>query len=150
MSLMHFYYDPFSEFDRLLDDAFSSRSMRPITGAPSTESRRELFRPRMDVHENAETNTVTATFELPGLQPEEVNIDVNQDRLTISGETSTSQQRDERGYTVRERSWGKFSRTLMLPQGTKSEDVKAKMENGLLHLTFPKAQPQQPKRITIE
>lgn len=73
----------------------------------------------MDVHENAETNTVTATFDLPGMTPEQVNIDVNQDRLTISGETSSSQERDERGYTVRERSWGKFSRTLMLPQGTK-------------------------------
>lgn len=74
----------------------------------------------MDVHENAETNTVSATFDLPGLKPEEVSIDVNQDRLTISGETSSQQQqRDERGYTVRERSWGKFSRTLMLPGGTK-------------------------------
>lgn len=72
----------------------------------------------MDVHENAENNTVTVAFDLPGIKPEEVNIDVNQDRLTISGETSSSQQRDERGYTVRERSCGKFSRTLMLPQGT--------------------------------
>ena len=74
---------------------------------------------RMDVHENAETNTITASFELPGLKPEQVNIDVHQDRLTISGESSTDQERDERGYTVRERSWGKFSRTLMLPEGTK-------------------------------
>lgn len=73
----------------------------------------------MDVHENSETNSVTASFELPGLKPEDVNIDVNQDRLTISGETSASQKRDESGYTVRERSWGKFARTLMLPQGTK-------------------------------
>lgn len=73
----------------------------------------------MDVHENPETNTATASFDLPGVKPDEVNIDVHQDRLTISGETSTTQQRDESGYTVRERSWGKFSRTLMLPQGTK-------------------------------
>ena len=41
---------------------------------------------RMDVHENAETNTITASFELPGLKPEQVNIDVYQDRLTVSGE----------------------------------------------------------------
>ena len=124
---------------------------------------------RMDVHENVENNTVTASLELPGLKPEEVNIDVNQDRLTISGESSTDQERNERGYTVRERSSGKFSRTLMLPQGTKvsveeflttlsssnnrvqHEDVRAKMENGVLNVTFPKAQQaQQPKRITVE
>lgn len=140
MSLMRFYYDPFSEFDRLFDDAFSSRFLRPITGLGTTETGRDIFRPRfvvdspicvladidgrrMDVHENAENNTVTATFDLPGVKPEHVNIDVNQDRLTISGESSVTQERDERGYTVRERSWGKFSRTLMLPQGTKVSAV---------------------------
>lgn len=73
----------------------------------------------MDVHENPETNTVTATFDLPGIKSDEVNIDVSHDLLTVSGETSTREQRDERGYTVRERSCGKFSRTLMLPMGTK-------------------------------
>ncbi|KAF8419395.1 HSP20-like chaperone [Boletus edulis BED1] len=135
MSVMRFYYDPFSEFDRLFDDAFSFAL---------------LALHRVDVHEDAENNTVTASFELPGLKPEEVNIDVSHDRLTVSGETSTSQQRDERGFTVRERSWGKFTRTLMLPQGTKPEEVKAKMEHGLLNVTFPKAQPmQEPKRIAI-
>ncbi|KAF8142125.1 HSP20-like chaperone [Boletus edulis] len=150
MSVMRFYYDPFSEFDRLFDDAFSSRFLRSTGAAPTTETRREIFRPKVDVHEDAENNTVTASFELPGLKPEEVNIDVSHDRLTISGETSTSQQRDERGFTVRERSWGKFTRTLMLPQGTKPEEVKAKMEHGLLNVTFPKAQPmQEPKRIAI-
>ncbi|KAH0836349.1 HSP20-like chaperone [Lanmaoa asiatica] len=150
MSLMHFYYDPFSEFDRLFDDAFSSRFMRPTAG-PGTETMRDLFKPRMDVHENPETNTVTAMFDLPGIKPDEVNIDINQDRLIISGESSSSQERDERGYTVRERSWGKFSRNLILPQGTKPEDVKAKMEHGVLNITFPKAQAQQqPRRINIE
>jgi len=150
MSVMRFHYDPLSEFDRLFDDAFSSRFLRP-TGAPTTETRRDVFRPKVDVHENVENNVVTASFELPGLKPEDINIDVSHDRLTVSGETSTSQQRDERGYTVRERSCGKFTRSLMLPQGTKPDEVKAKMENGLLNVTFPKAQPaQQPMRIAIE
>ncbi|KAG8214979.1 small heat shock protein [Butyriboletus roseoflavus] len=151
MSSMRFYYDPFSEFDRLFDNALSSRFLRTAS-SPSTETTgRDLFKPRMDVHENPDNNTVTATFDLPGVKSDEVNIDVNQDRLIISGETTSTQQRDERGYTVRERSSGKFSRTLMLPQGTKHEDVKAKMDNGLLNVTFPKAGPQQqPKRITIE
>ena len=49
MSLMRFYYDPFSEFDRLFDDAFSSRFLRP-SGAPTTETRRELSRPRYVVY----------------------------------------------------------------------------------------------------
>lgn len=49
MSLMHFYYDPFSEFERLFDDAFSSRFLRPSTG-PSTETGRDIFRPRYVVN----------------------------------------------------------------------------------------------------
>lgn len=48
MSLMRFYYDPFSDTDRLFDDVFSSRMYRPV--APSTETRRDLFRPRYVVY----------------------------------------------------------------------------------------------------
>jgi HSP20 family protein len=74
---------------------------------------------RIDVHENAETNTVTTTFELPGLAKENVNIDVHNNVLTVSGESKLSAERDENGYAVRERRYGKFSRSVPLPQGTK-------------------------------
>ena len=74
---------------------------------------------RIDVHENTETNTVTTTFELPGLAKEDVNIDVHNNVLTVSGESKTSTERDENGYAVRERRFGKFSRSIPLPQGIK-------------------------------
>ena len=73
----------------------------------------------MDVHEDDKTNTVLTTFELPGLKKEDVNIDVHNDVLTISGESKVSSERDENGYAVRERRYGKFSRALSLPQGIK-------------------------------
>ncbi|KAF9244655.1 small heat shock protein [Melanogaster broomeanus] len=152
MSLMSLYYDPFTEFDRLFDDAFHSR-FRPTAAITEggREPRETVFRPKMDLYENKEQNTVTATFDLPGLKQEDVKVDVNGDRLIVSGERSVDQTRDEAGYSVRERSWGRFSRTLILPQGTKPEDIKATMEHGVLAVTFPKAQPaQQPKRITIQ
>lgn len=75
---------------------------------------------RMDVKESNDSNTVTATFELPGLKSEEVAIDLRQNRLTVSGESSTSHADEKDGYTVRERRHGKFSRTLQLPIGTKA------------------------------
>ncbi|KIK90514.1 hypothetical protein PAXRUDRAFT_676989 [Paxillus rubicundulus Ve08.2h10] len=153
MSLMSFYYDPFTEFDRLFDDAFSSR-FRPasaLTEGGGRETREVAFRPRMDLHEDSESNTVTAVFDLPGLKQEDVRVDIHSDRLTISGEKKVDQRRDEAGYSVRERAYGKFTRTLILPQGTKPEDVKAKMESGALTVTFPKAQAQQqPRRIDIK
>jgi len=62
---------------------------------------------------------VTATFDLPGLKSEDVTIDVHHNRVTVSGESTTSNDREEDGYAVRERHYGKFSRTLQLPFGTK-------------------------------
>lgn len=73
----------------------------------------------MDLHENADQNSVTAMFELPGMKKEDVSIDVHNGRLTVSGETKMSSDREESGYAIRERKYGKFSRTLQLPQGVK-------------------------------
>ncbi len=73
----------------------------------------------MDVHEDSASNTVTATFELPGLKKEDVNIDVHNNVLTISGESKISSDRDENGYAIRERRFGRFERSLPLPQGIK-------------------------------
>ena len=77
----------------------------------------------MDVHEDTQNNTVLATFELPGLKKEDVNIDVHNNLLTISGESKVSSDRDENGYAVRERRFGKFSRSLPVPQGIKVSPV---------------------------
>lgn len=70
----------------------------------------------MDIHESPDTKTVTATFELPGLRKEDVHIELHDDRITISGETTLPCQKD---YAVQERRHGKFSRTLCVPRGAK-------------------------------
>ena len=73
----------------------------------------------MDLHEDPEKNLVSATFELPGLVKENVHIDVQGNRLTVSAESKRSEEYDEDGFAVRERYFGKFSRTLQLPFGVK-------------------------------
>ena len=73
----------------------------------------------MDVHYDKDTNKVNVTFELPGMQKEDVSIDVHNDVLTVSGEDKTSSERSEGGYVIRERRYGKFSRSLSLPHGLK-------------------------------
>jgi HSP20 family protein len=104
----------------------------------------------MDLHENAETNTVTATFEFPGLKKEDISIDVQNGRMTVSAENKISSEHEESGYAVRERRYGKWSRTLQLPQGVKDSEIKANMDNGLLTVTFPKASAEAaPKKITV-
>ena len=126
----------------------------------------------MDIHEDEKSNVVTATFELPGLKKEDVTIDIQNNVLTISGESRLSAERNEQGYAVRERRYGKFARSIPLSEGVKvsvartaghprcitgtdelysqPEEVKASLQDGLLTVTFPKSSPEQaPKKITI-
>lgn len=143
MALTQFLYDPFTEFDRLFDDAFTSR-FRP----DSDESRPSIIRPKMDLVETKD-NRVVARFELPGMDQEKVSVEVRNDRLTISGEKKT--ETDGGRFVVREHSFGRFARTLQLPEGTKPEQVQAHMEKGVLEVSFPKAPPEQEtKTIPIE
>ncbi|KAG2049183.1 HSP20-like chaperone [Suillus hirtellus] len=142
MALTQFLYDPFTEFDRLFDEAFTSR-FRP----DSDESRPTTIRPKMDLVETKEN--VVARFELPGMDQRDVNVEVRNDRLTISGEKKI--QTDEGRFVVRERSFGRFARNLQLPEGTEPGSVQAHMEKGVLEVSFPKAPPEQEtKTILIE
>ncbi|PSR81928.1 hypothetical protein PHLCEN_2v6223 [Hermanssonia centrifuga] len=158
MSLSYFFSEPFytlTDFDRLFDEAFTDRSHQgnQVPRRSGSESGPTLLRPRvdrMDVHEDARLNILTATFELPGIQKEDINIDVHDNVLKVSGESKISSERDEGGYAVRERRYGKFSRSISLPQGTKSEDIKASLENGILTVSFTKTSSEQaPKKITV-
>ena len=72
---------------------------------------------RLDLHQDAEKNVVTATFEFPGFSKDEVQINVQSGKLTVSAETKKSKHNADTGYTFNERLHGKFSRTLQLPQG---------------------------------
>ncbi|KIP02633.1 hypothetical protein PHLGIDRAFT_111869 [Phlebiopsis gigantea 11061_1 CR5-6] len=155
--MAYFFSEPFyslNDFDRLFDEAFNTRTgarqQNQVQRVQDGSNVSRVLRPRMDVHEDKDKNLVTATFELPGLTKENVNIDVHNDALTVSGESQVSSERDENGYAVRERRFGKFSRSIPLPRGIKSEDIKASMEDGILTVTFPKTTPEQaPKKVTI-
>ncbi|KAI0655801.1 HSP20-like chaperone [Cubamyces menziesii] len=154
MSLVGFFSDPFyDEFDRLFDEAFSRRT----AGNGNTQVARQgsnaprAFRPTIDLHEDKEKNLVTATFELPGLKKEDVNIDVHNNVLTVSGESKQSEEHNDHGFVVKERRYGKFSRSIPVPQGIKPEEIKANLENGVLTVTFPRTTPEQaPKKIAVQ
>ncbi|KAJ3826762.1 HSP20-like chaperone [Lentinula raphanica] len=152
-----YFYEPSYSWDRLFDEAFGARSSRrgqPNQGQSQALTERpemsRFLKPKMDLHEDKEKNLVTATFEFPGVKKEDVQLDMHNGRLTVAAETKSSEEHEQDGYAVRERSYGKFSRTLQLPQGVKEEEIKASMENGILTVTFPKASAQQtPKKISI-
>lgn len=76
---------------------------------------------RMDLHESKDKNELTATFELPGMKKEDVSIDLDlrSHRLSVSGQSSLSTDLDKEGFTLRERRYGRFSRTIPIPYGIK-------------------------------
>jgi HSP20 family protein len=155
-----FYYEPFYDFDRFFDSFLSPRTVRNfggdqqgqrrVQGDASPEGAVRALKPRMDLHEDKEKNVVTASFEFPGSKKEDVHLEIQNGRLTVSVENKISDEYNESGYAVRERRFGKFSRTLQLPQGVKDDEIKASMENGLLTITFPKSAAElTAKKITI-
>jgi HSP20 family protein len=73
----------------------------------------------MDIRHDENANSVTATFDLPGMQKKDVSIDIHNNILSVSGETKGTAEKEEEGFTLRERRYGKFSRSLSLPQGIK-------------------------------
>ena len=74
---------------------------------------------RLDLHQDTEKNVITAIFEFPGFSKDELQLDFQNGKLTVSAETKQSEQHADAGYTLRERLHGKFSRTLQLPQGVR-------------------------------
>lgn len=146
MSISRWIYEPF--YSLANENAFDELLPTRRSGRPASDE--ITVRPRLDLHENPEKNTVTATFELPGLKKDDVKIDIHNNVLTVSSETSASQEKEDRGYAIRERRYGKLSRSVQIPQGVKPDDIKASMENGLLTVTFPKSAPESaPKTIAI-
>ncbi|EIW56634.1 HSP20-like chaperone [Trametes versicolor FP-101664 SS1] len=157
MALSTFFTEPFyslSDFDRLFDEAFNARTRQGSSAVASREQGNTAvrpMRPRMDLHEDKEKNLVTATFELPGLTKENVQLDVKDNVLTVAGESTLSTERDEKGYSLRERRFGQFSRSIPLPQGISPEEIKATMVDGVLTVTFPRSTPElAPKKIAIQ
>lgn len=149
-----FYYDPFYDVERLINESFgrigNNNQSQALQRNGTNDDVQRAFRPRMDLHEDSAANTVTATFELPGIKKEDVQVDVRDGRLSVSAESKMSENYEKDGYAIRERRFGKMARTLQLPQGVKESDVKASMNDGILTVTFPKTTPEQaPKKITV-
>jgi hypothetical protein len=135
-------YEPFYDFDRFFSDWFApeyaperrGRGGRGREGEAGPRTLRpayvlhSMFRVEeahcdddsMDLHDDPKSNTVTAALELPGVKKEDINIDITNNRLTISAEVKKDEEREESGYAIRERRYGRFQRTLQLPEGVKA------------------------------
>jgi HSP20 family protein len=130
-----------NEMNRLFNTAFDA----PATPGNGGAMRRWV--PAMDLLETADHFVLRA--DLPGLTQDDVNIELEDSTLTVSGERKSEHEDKQEGYYRVERAFGSFSRSLTLPKGIDADAVTASFENGVLEIRVPKPEERKPRRISI-
>ena len=128
--------------DRLFDDAFTRSFSISREGGSNWSS------PAIDMYQTNDEVVVKAA--LPGIKPDEVEINVNGEVLTIRGEMKHEEETKEKAWHVREHRWGAFERSVRLPIGVVADRAKADFENGILTITLPKSEKVKPKTISVK
>lgn len=105
------------------------------------------WNPAVDVYENDDAIIVKA--ELPGVDKDQITVDVEGRVLTIKGERKYENEVKEDSYYRRERSYGSFQRAFTLPDGADSDAIKAEYKDGVLKIKVPKSETQKPKQISV-
>ena len=143
-------WDPTRDLDTLQGDVnrlFDSFFGRRETAVGNDYGSRRWI-PAMDLVETDEHLVLRA--DLPGVDRDNVEIEVKDGVLTISGERRAEHEDKREGFHRVERSFGRFSRSLELPQGIAADSVQARFERGVLELRMPKPEERKPTRIEIE
>jgi len=126
--------------DRLFEDAF----IRPGWFAPAWGAAEML---PVDVYETGDAVVVKAT--VPGVKPEEIDVTVTGDLLTIKGEFKQEAKVEKPNYLRQERRFGSFCRQVGLPAGVNADKANATFENGVLTLEMPKVEAVKPKTVKV-
>jgi HSP20 family protein len=130
-----------SEMNRLFSTVFDT--------PPSATSGDVLRRwvPAMDLVESGDHFVLRA--DLPGMSEEDIDIELEDGTLTVSGERKAEHEAREEGFHRVERSFGAFSRSLTLPKGIDGDAVSASFDRGVLEIRIPKPEQRKPRRISI-
>ncbi len=127
--------------DRLFEESFVSPRRREWLAPAETAV-------ALDMYETEDAVVIKSS--IPGVKPEDVDITVTGNTLSISGETKEEEEVKEENFIRRERRYGAFSRSVTLPEGVKADEAEANFEDGVLTLTVPKAPEAKPKVIKVK
>lgn len=136
-------FDPFRDITSLRDE-MNRLFSRTIGEGAATGS---TWTPAVDIFDTADAIVLRA--ELPGLTPEDIDIEIDDNVLTLKGERRFQEQVDEGRYYRLERAYGHFQRSVTLPQGVKADEISASFDNGVLSVRVPKADEVKPRKITV-
>ena len=132
------------DINRLFDTALGGGAL------PSTEDGVEdrQWTPEIDIYEN--DNSFFIEADIPGMNIEDIKIDVQDRMLTIKGEKKFKEKTEKDKYIRVERSYGSFFRSLSLPMNVDSDKIEASYKDGTLRLNLPKTEQAKPKQIEIK
>ena len=128
------------QLQREMNRLFDSTSRGQVFSAPNY--------PAINIWTNDNGQLISA--EMPGVHPDDIDIDVTGDALSISGDRKPDEVAKDARYHRRERSYGSFSRTIQLPFMVDTNKVEANFKNGILMISLPRAEADKPKKITIK
>ncbi len=147
-------WDDFRRFEEMMNRMFEEFWGRPSRRRllPSGERGEvvpaEYREPFIDVLETEKE--VIATAEMPGLEKQDIKINVTEDRLEISAETKHEEKKEEKGYVYRERRSGSYYRAISLPSPVDPDSSKASYKNGVLEIKMPKTEVKKKTPLKIE
>jgi HSP20 family protein len=139
---------PELDMDRMFED-FLGRRLRPFwperwwPGAGM-----EITTPVVDLYE--EKDDIVVKAELPGLEKDNIEVNLSDKRLTIKGEKKQEEEVKKEGYYRSERSYGSFVRTLELPREVQTDKVRAAFKNGILEIRLPKTEEAKKKETKVK
>jgi HSP20 family protein len=136
-------WEPMRELTSLQSDV--NRLFNSFFEGTNGEARR--WTPAVDLVE-ADRHLILKA-DLPGLSEDDVQIEVQDNVLTISGERTAESEERKEGYYRLERAFGSFSRSLTLPEGVDAEKIEATFDSGVLEVKIPKPEEVKPKRVSI-
>ena len=137
------------QFAGLVDQFFGNEPVLAARFAdwPQLQTRFESWTPAVDVHEEEDAYLITA--DLPGMKKDDVQITLEDNTLTFSGERNFEETADKDSYSRLERGYGKFTRTFSLPRHVNSTQVEAEFADGVLTVRVPKSEAAKSRKIQI-
>jgi HSP20 family protein len=106
------------------------------------------WRPPVDIYETADG--IVLTVELPGVNKDDVSVEVKDNVLTLKGERLLNPEIKDEHYYRKERSFGKFNRSFSLQELIKPDLIKASFKNGILTVEIPRTEEEKPKQVTVD
>jgi HSP20 family protein len=141
-------YDPWNRLNQLTREMERVFDRRAVDADESTQSATADWVPAVDIKE--EENRFLVVADIPGVDPSDIEITMDNGLLTIRGERSSENTEEREGFKRVERSRGTFYRRFALPDTADVENVTAKGKHGVLEVVIPKQERAQPRRVTVD